>query len=124
VTTQKTSHRDELIVLSMIGGGLVLILVLIICGLFGWFPSRSPNALPNWAENVLVALASMAGLKLGDVLAALVTLSAGRQVEKMGDRLADSAPSDKKPPPEDAKDAADQVADAAVEQADEIRGEA
>lgn len=121
--TRVTSHRDELIVLSMIGGGLVLILVLIICGLFGWFPSRSPNALPNWAENVLVALASMAGLKLGDVLAALVTLSAGRQVEKMGDRLADSAPSEKKPLPENAAEAAEQVAEAAVDEAAEIAGE-
>lgn len=117
---RRTSHRDELIVLSMIGGGLVLILVLIICGLFGWFPSRSPNALPNWAENVLVALASMAGLKLGDVLAALVTLSASRQVEKMGDRLADSAPTTTKPVPEDAEQAADQMLEGAEETHDEI----
>jgi cobalamin biosynthesis protein CobD/CbiB len=126
--TRPTSHRDELIVLSMIGGGLVLILVLIICGLFGWFPSRSPNALPNWAENVLVALASMAGLKLGDVLAALVTLSAGRQVEKMGDRLADSAPSETKKPTqgEDAREqieeAVEEVVDATVEAGAEVTG--
>jgi hypothetical protein len=122
--TVRNSHREELVVLSMIGGGLVLILVLIICGLFGWFPSRSPNALPNWAENVLVALASMAGLKLGDVLAALVTLSAGRQVEKMGDRLAESAPQvEKKPVPADAAEAAEQGAGAAEDERDAIVGD-
>ena len=122
--TRAVSHRDELIVLALIGTGLITMIILIIIGLFGWFESKVNAPLPNWAENVLVAIATAAILKLGDVLAALVTLATGRQVETMGARLADSTPMKKQPPvPENAAEAADLVADAAVEQADEIKGD-
>lgn len=117
MTPRGNNHRNELIVLSLIGGGLILILILIICGLFGWFPSRSPNAMPNWAENVLVALASMAGLKLGDVLAALVQLATGRHVTNLGEQLAHSTPNPQpNPPPEN-------VVEAAEEERDRIAGD-
>lgn len=118
----RPSHRDELIVLSMIGGGLIVIVILIIVGLFGWFETKANVPLPNWAENVLVAIATAATLKLGDVLAALVTLATGRQVEKMGERLAASSPTDSKPPPEDAKEAADQMLEGAEETHEAIVG--
>lgn len=91
-TTTAEAHRNELIVLSMIGFGLIAILVLIICGLFGWFESKVNAPLPNWAENVLVSIATATTLKLGDVLAALVTLATGRQVESFGNKLATSTP--------------------------------
>lgn len=74
----RNTHMADLLVLSMIGGGLVAILLAIIAGLF---LSSGSTALPNWAENVLVSVASMAGLKLGDVLSALVALAAGRKIE-------------------------------------------
>lgn len=121
--TAAPSHRDELFVLSLIGAGLIVIIVLIICGIFGWFQSKTQQPLPSWAENVLVALGTASILKLGDVLAALVTLATGRQVEAMGARLADSAPA-KKPVPADAAHAAEQVADAATSEAADIKGAA
>lgn len=115
------NHRNELIVLSLIGGGLILILILIICGVFGWFESKVNQPLPNWAENVLVALATTAGLKLGDVLAALVQLATGRHAAGLGEQLAHSSPNPQpKPPPQSAKDAAEDVAEAAEERKDEI----
>jgi hypothetical protein len=123
LTTTATAHRNELIVLALIGGGMVLIIILIVCGLFGWFPSRSGKELPNWAENVLIGLVSVMGLKLGDVLNALVTLATGRQVESFGNKLADSAPSIKAVS-STAAEAADQVAEAAENEAATISAQA
>lgn len=121
-----SAHRNELVVLSMISGGLLLVLVLIICGLFGWFESKVTAPLPNWAENVLISIATASVLKLGDCLAALVTLATGRQVETLGAQLATSTPAKgiPKEPPQDVQAAADQVAGAAVDAAEEIAGEA
>lgn len=85
----RSQSRDELIVLSLIGGGLIVILLSIVAGLF---LATQNTALPNWAENVLVSIATACALKLGDALAALVTLATGRQVEKLGDKLASSSP--------------------------------
>jgi hypothetical protein len=121
--TTPTAQRNELIVLSLIAGGLLAVLILIICGLFGWFESKAQAPLPNWAENVLISIATAATLKLGDCLAALVTLAAGRQVETLGAQLATSTPAKplSLPAPPDAQAAADQVADAAVDAADGIK---
>lgn len=116
----RDNHRNELIVLSLIGSGLILIVVLIVVGLFGWLESKVMQPLPNWAENVLVAIATACTLKLGDVLAALVTLATGRQVETFGQQLAQSSPA-KKPVPASAEAAAEQVAEAALEEAEEIK---
>lgn len=115
---ERDNHRNELIVLSLIGGGMILVVILIVCGLFGWFESKVAQPLPNWAENVLVGLVSVLGLKLGDVLNALVTLAVGRQVESLGNAAANSIPV--KRAPADAADAAAQTAEAAVQEAEEI----
>jgi hypothetical protein len=119
----KPSHRDELVVLSLIGGGMILTVVLVVIGIFGWFESKTNVPLPNWAENVLVSIISIFAVKIGDVLAALVTLAVGRQVEKMGDRLAESGPASKDPVPEDATQAADQMLAGAEETHDQIVGD-
>lgn len=120
MTTPKVSHRDELIVLSLIGAGMIITVILVVCGIFGWFTTKTTQPLPNWAENVLVSVISIFAVKIGDVLAALVTLATGRQVETMGERLANSMPT-KKPPPSSAGEAADQVADAATSEAADIK---
>jgi hypothetical protein len=79
--TQPRERITDRIVLLVISGGLIVILLSIIIGLF--LTSRPGFALPNWAENVLVAIATAAALKLGDCLATLIALSSGRQVERM-----------------------------------------
>lgn len=109
------SHRDELVVLTLFGGGLILLIGGIIAGLF---LTTVAAALPNWAENVLVAIATGALIKMGDVLSALVALSTGRQVEGMTRRLAESTPG--RPVPHDAAAAAEETADAAQDRANEI----
>jgi hypothetical protein len=91
-----------------------------VCGIFGWFQTKATGPLPNWAENVLVSVISIFAVKIGDVLAALVTLATGRQVETMGARLADSTPN-KKPAPASAGEAAEQVSDAAADEAGAIK---
>lgn len=120
---QRTGHRDELIVLMMIGGGMILTVILVIVGIFGWLDTRVRAPLPNWAENVLISIISIFAVKIGDVLAALVTLATGRQTEKFtekfADKLADSQPVPA-PAPADAVEAAGQVAEAAVNKADKI----
>lgn len=74
-------------VLMCISTGLILIIGGIILGIF-----TSPRSLPNWAENVLVSIGTAAILKLGDCLSALVQLSSGRSVERLGNQLAATAP--------------------------------
>ncbi|MXP43002.1 hypothetical protein [Allopontixanthobacter sediminis] len=110
------SQRDELIVLALFGGGLILIIVGIIGGLF---LTERAAGLPNWAENVLVAIATGALIKMGDVLSALVALSNGRQVEGMSRQLANAGPPTA-PIPEGVAEAAQQTADAAADEADSI----
>lgn len=118
----RPNHRDDLIVLALIGGGMILTVILVIVGIFGWWESKADTELPNWAENVLVSIISIFAVKIGDVLAALVTLAIGRQTEKITDKLADSQPVNIKPAPQDAQEAAEQVAEAAVGEADAITG--
>lgn len=74
-------------VLLVISGGLITVLLSIILGLF-----LTPRALPNWAENVLVSIATASALKLGDCLSTLVALASGRQVGELGTQLAQTAP--------------------------------
>ena len=82
----------QMTVLLVIASGLIGILLAIIAGLF--WPRATAAALPNWAENVLVAIATAASLKLGDCIAALIALATGRQVERLGNQLANSPPAD------------------------------
>ncbi len=65
--------------LLVISGGLIVIILAIIIGIF-----TSLRAPPNWAENVLVSIGTAAALKLGDCLATLIALSTGRSVERLG----------------------------------------
>jgi hypothetical protein len=109
-------RRDELFVLGLISVGLIVITLAVVLGLF-----LDNNGLPNWAENVLVAIATAAALKLGDCIAALIALSTGRQVENFGNQLAQATPT--KPVPESVEQAAEQVAGAAQEEASRIGGE-
>jgi hypothetical protein len=67
--------------------GLIIIIGGIILGIF-----TTPRALPNWAENVLVSIGTAGILKLGDCLNALVQLSTGKSVERLGNQLAASGP--------------------------------
>ena len=76
-------------VLMFISGGLILVLIGIIVGIF-----TSPRALPNWAENVLVSIGTAAVLKLGDCLGTLVQLASGKSVDRLSGQLAASAPAD------------------------------
>lgn len=111
-------RRDELIVLGVIALGLIIITLSVVLGLF-----FDDNGLPNWAENVLVAIATAAALKLGDCISALVQLATGKSVESFGNQLAQSAPQETRAAPETAKAAADEVADAATEAASRITEE-
>lgn len=74
-------------VLLVISGGLIVIILAIIVGIF-----VTPRALPNWAENVLVSIGTAAALKLGDCLSTLIALSTGKSVERLGTQLGNAAP--------------------------------
>jgi hypothetical protein len=117
--TLDQARRREFVVLLVISGGLIAILLSIIAGLF---LAKGSAALPNWAENVLVSIATASVLKLGDCLSTLTQLASGRQIGQLGERLGNSVPA-KAPAPKDAEDAAQVTADAAQEQADEIKGQ-
>lgn len=84
---QPDERLSDRIVLLVISLGLIAIIMAIVLGLF-----LSGRVLPNWAENVLVSVATACALKLGDCLSTLVALSSGRQVERLGSQLATSSP--------------------------------
>lgn len=73
-------------VLKLIGGGIILIILSIIAALALHEP------MPDYAESVFGAIIGGAVVKLSDVLAALVSLSGGREREKLTDQLSQSAP--------------------------------
>lgn len=87
VSQQMQDRLTDKHVLLAIAMGLVVILLAIIVGLFS-----SPRALPNWAENVFVSIATASALKLGDCVNAIVALSSGRSVERLGTQLANTSP--------------------------------
>lgn len=113
MTMPREKITDKLVLL-VISGGLIIILLTIIIGLFS-----TPRALPNWAENVFVSIATASALKLGDCLATLVALSQGKHISQMGTQLAENVPKElaklekSAPVPADAAEAARQTADAA-----------
>lgn len=107
-------------VLLAISLGLIAILLAIIIGILFHVPGKgSAAAIPNWAENVLVAIATGTLLKVGDAINALVALASGKQVGQLSTQLANSAPVDPLPTI-GATEAAHKVADAAVSKADQI----
>ncbi|WCP14476.1 hypothetical protein sphantq_02922 [Sphingobium sp. AntQ-1] len=80
-------------VLFTVGAGLVAVLFAIVIGIFNVDPvPAGAEGIPNWAENVLVAMATGALLKIGDVISAVVALSSNRQVERLGTQLGQSSP--------------------------------
>lgn len=114
---ERVSYQIVLLIISI---GLIAILLAIVAGLFGWFKSKSEVPLPNWAENVLVSIATASALKLGDCLSTLVALASGKSVERLSTQLGNSAPATD-PPPQNAADAAQDTADAAQNTADVIQ---
>lgn len=104
------------LVLLVVGLGLIAILF---AATIGVVAPRETSPIPNWAENVLVALVTGALLKLGDLIAAVVALATNRQVERLGTQLGQSQPLDTGSTP-DAASAARKTADAADRKADEI----
>lgn len=71
---EKIADRAILLAISV---GLLAVILTILIGIF-----TAPRALPNWAENVLVSIGTAAGMKLGDCLTTLMTLSAGKPTVK------------------------------------------
>lgn len=95
-TPDKLTDRAVLLVISI---GLILIIGGIILGIFMAPRGVKVAELPNWAENVLVSIGTAAILKLGDCLAALVQLSTGKSVERLGNQLGQSQPISDTPQP-------------------------
>lgn len=80
-------------VLFLVGFGLLAVLLAIVIGIFNVDAvPEGQVGIPNWAENVLVAVATGALLKVGDVISAVVALSSNKQVERLGTQLSNSAP--------------------------------
>ena len=86
MTSAPEKLTDKMVLLG-ISAGLILIIGGIILGIF-----TTTRSLPNWAENVLVSIGTAGILKLGDCLNALVQLSTGKSVERLGNQLAATGP--------------------------------
>jgi ABC-type uncharacterized transport system permease subunit len=94
----KNDWLPDRAVLFTVGAGLIAVLLALVIGIFNVKPVGAGQAgIPNWAENVLVAVATGALLKIGDVISAVVTLSSNRQVERLGNQLGQSAPASDSP---------------------------
>ena len=121
MTTQARSATEwvtDRAVLLIISIGLITIILSIVAGIF-----LTSRELPNWAENVLISIGTAAILKLGDCLSTLHALSSGKSNERLANKLGESAPVvDQGPAPKDAIEAAEQVATAAEDKRDEIKG--
>lgn len=110
-------------ILFTVGAGLIAVLLALVIGIFNVDPvADGQQGIPNWAENVLVAVATGALLKIGDVISAVVALASNRQVERLGVQLASSTPTETvKVVGDGSVEAADAVANAADAKADQIR---
>nr|WP_086491281.1 hypothetical protein [Novosphingobium panipatense] len=84
--TTKCDRDGDRLVLMLIGGGIIAIILAIIASL------AFARHMPDWAESVQSAIVGGALVKLADVLSALVTLSGGREREKLTDQLSQSTP--------------------------------
>lgn len=72
-------------VVTFIAAGCFLVLLAIIAAMtFG--------KLPEWAESIFSAIAGGLVVKIADCLSALIALSSGRSVERLGDQLGHSIP--------------------------------
>lgn len=72
-------------VVTFIAAGCFAVLLAIIAAM-SWAD------LPDWAESIFSAIAGGLVVKIADCLSALIALSSGRQVERMGDQLTSSIP--------------------------------
>lgn len=88
-----SDREGERRVILFIAAGCMAIILAVIAAM-AW-----ALRLPDWAESVFSAIIGGVVVKLADALSALVALSSGRSVDRMGDRLAASTP----PGPIDAK---------------------
>ena len=82
-------RKGDRLILLIISGGIILLLAGVVAGIF-----LSDRTIENWAENVLIALVTGGLLKLSDTLSVMAQLSAGRQVERLGNQLANAPPSE------------------------------
>jgi len=81
---------DRVVLLS-IAIGLVAVIFAIVAVIYN---ATTPHAglLPNWAENVLVSIATAALLTLKECLSTLIALSSGKQLTTLGTQLGNAAP--------------------------------
>jgi len=88
----KAEKITDRVVLLAIVVGCVAILLAVVAGIVwtGRRPGELP--LPNWAENVLVALSTAVALILKEALSTLVALASGKQVATLGTQLANAGP--------------------------------
>lgn len=87
-------------ILFTVGFGLIAVLLALVIGIFNVEPVEAgQEGIPNWAENVLVAVSTGALLKIGDVISAVVALASNRQVERLGNQLGQSTPTTDTPQP-------------------------
>ncbi|GEM_PF-2833067 len=101
--SNKCDRDGDRLVLMLIGGGIIIIILSIIAAL------AFARNMPDWAESVMAAIVGGALVKLADVLSALVTLSGGREREKLTDQLSQSTPSTAGPLPVEVVNGTDQA---------------
>ncbi len=75
---------DRRVVIFIAAGCFVVLLAII--------AAMSWAALPEWAESIFSAIAGGLVVKIADCLSALIALSSGRSVERLGDQLGHSIP--------------------------------
>ncbi len=73
-------------VVTFIAAGCFVVLLAIIAAM-AW-----AKGLPEWAESIFSAIAGGLVVKIADCLSALIALSSGRSVERLGDQLGHSIP--------------------------------
>lgn len=73
-------------VVAFIAAGCFIVLLAIIAAM-SW-----ADDLPDWAESIFSAIAGGLVVKIADCLSALIALSSGRSVERLGDQLGHSIP--------------------------------
>lgn len=85
MSTRCDREGDRRVVLFISGGCFVVLLAIIAA--ISWAD------LPDWAESIFSAIAGGLVVKIADCLSALIALSSGRSVERLGDQLGSSIPS-------------------------------
>ena len=83
--SKQSDREGDRRVVSFIAGGCFAVLLAIIAAM-SW------AKLPDWAESIFSAIAGGLVVKIADCLSALIALSSGRSVERLGDQLGHSIP--------------------------------